>query len=56
MSWLVVFASSFFPLVLLFILHAVNWMQTDAGSRPSLLRLKRHDGKRPSVRGSRLQQ
>jgi hypothetical protein len=39
MSWLVVFTSSFFPIVLLFFLLAVDWLQKDAGSRPSPLRL-----------------
>ncbi len=35
MSWLVVFTSFFFPIVLLFMLLAVDWLQKDAGSRPS---------------------
>jgi len=51
MSWLVVFTSFFFPIVLLFMLLAVDWLQKDAGSRPSPLRLKRRDEKRTSVRG-----
>jgi hypothetical protein len=51
MSWLVVFTSSFFPIVLLFILLTVDWLQKDAGSRPSPLRLMRRDEKRTSMRG-----
>lgn len=51
MSWLVVFTSSFFSIVLLYMLLAVDWLQKDAGSRPSPLRLKRRDEKRTSVRG-----
>lgn len=39
MSWLVVFISSFFPIVLLFVMFAVDWLQREAGSKPSSLRL-----------------
>jgi hypothetical protein len=46
MSWLVVFISSFFPIVLLFALLAVDWLQREAGLRPSSLRLQKREEKR----------
>jgi len=51
MSWLVVFISSFFPIVLLFVLLAVDWLQREAGSRPSSLRLQECEEKRTRGRG-----
>jgi len=51
MSWLVVSTSFLFPVVLLFLLFAADWLQREAGSRPSPLRLQRRDEKRPRVRG-----
>jgi hypothetical protein len=51
MSWLVVFISSFFPIVLLFALLAVDWLHREAGSRPSSLRLQKCEEKRTRGRG-----
>ncbi len=51
MSWLVVFISSFFPIVLLFVLLAVDWLQREAGSRLSSLRLQKCEEKRTRGRG-----
>jgi hypothetical protein len=51
MSWLFVFISSFFPIVLLFALLAVDWLQREAGSRPSSLRLQKCEEKRTRGRG-----
>jgi hypothetical protein len=51
MSWLVVFISSFFPIVLLSVLLAVDWLQWEAGSRPSSLRLQKCEEKRTRGKG-----
>lgn len=40
MSWLIVFMSTFVPLVLLSILITQNWLQREHGSRPAPLRLQ----------------
>ena len=46
MSWLVVFMSSFVPVVLLFILLAADWLHREVRSDPSPLRLDARAGKR----------
>lgn len=51
MSWPVVFISSFIPIVLLFVLLAVEWLQREAGSGPSSLRLQTREEKRIRGRG-----
>jgi hypothetical protein len=51
MSWLVVFLSLFFPIVLLFALLAVDWLQREAWSRPSSLRLQKCEEQRTRGRG-----
>jgi hypothetical protein len=51
MSWLMVFISSLFPIVLLFVLLAMDWLQREAGSRPSSLRLQKCEEKRTRGRG-----
>ena len=51
MPWLAVFLSSFFPIVLLFVVLAVDWLQREAGSRLSSLRLQKCEEKRLRGRG-----
>jgi hypothetical protein len=51
MSWLFVFISSFFPIVLLFALLAVDWLQREARSRPSSFRFQKCEEKRTRGRG-----
>jgi len=44
MSWFVVFASAVLPIALLFIMLAMEWLRRGAGTTPSLLGIRRHDG------------
>jgi hypothetical protein len=54
MSWLVMFISLFFPLALLSILHIVDWLQREVGSKPALVSLDgvagMHGGRHLEVR------
>ena len=43
MSWLVVFISFVSPVVFLFVLLAVEWLQAEARPKHSLLRIGKHE-------------